>query len=140
MRGLRHIITALVGRQTIPRFQFDVEGNRADVSSGEIDRALATITQTMNDQRFESLDAPRVQELIASALGGEVKLSVDDGGGIHDETGARVGAIRRDPGGTWIAERQNSAAERSDTAIPNPADSEPAPQRRALEKLKKLFS
>ena len=32
----------------------------------------------------------------------------------------RVGAIRRTDSGEWITERQNDAAERSDTAIPSP--------------------
>ncbi len=97
-------------------------GNRPDMSSAiEIDRALATITATMNDQKLESFDPGRVQEIVTQSLGGEQRLTVDLGGGVHDETGSRVGAIRRDPGGEWIAERQNDAAERSDTAIPSAA-------------------
>jgi hypothetical protein len=84
----------------------------------EIERALATIAATLNDQKVQQFDADRVQEIVTGALGGERKLQVDDGGGVHDETGARVAAIRRAPSGEWITERQNSAAEHSSTAIP----------------------
>jgi hypothetical protein len=97
----------------------------------EIERALATVAATMNDQKLEHLEPKRVQEMVTEALGGEHSLTVDDGGGIHDETGARVGAIRRTDSGEWIAERQSHTAERSDTAIP----AEP-PQR----KLRKLLT
>ena len=85
----------------------------------EIERALATVTATLNDQKLEQFDAGRVQELVTQSLGGERKLLVDDGGGLHDETGARVAAIRRAPSGEWITDRQNSTAERSNTAIPS---------------------
>jgi len=89
-------------------------------SDVEIERALATITATLNDQQLEELDSERVQEMVDEALGGERKLHVDDGGGIHDESGDRVGAIRRTDSGEWITERQNDAAERSQTAVPAP--------------------
>jgi hypothetical protein len=84
----------------------------------EIDRALAVVTATLNDQKVEQYERDRVQELVDGALGGEQKLTVDDGGGLHDESGARIGAIRRTPSGEWITDRQNDLAERSDTAIP----------------------
>jgi hypothetical protein len=84
----------------------------------EIERALATVTSTLNDQGLEEFDAGRVQQIVTEALGGERALTVDDGGGLHDEDGARVGAVRRTDSGEWIAERQNDAAARSDTAIP----------------------
>jgi hypothetical protein len=86
----------------------------------EIERALASITATLNDQKLDSFDTSRVQEIVTEAVGGEPKLTVDDGGGVHDESGARIGAIRRTPSGEWITERQNPTAERSDTAIPAP--------------------
>jgi hypothetical protein len=89
-------------------------------SSGEIGRALHTVAATLNEQELESFDRGRVQELVTGALGGEPKLDVDGGGGLHDETGARVGAVRRTDSGEWIAERQNSAAQRSDVAVPSP--------------------
>ncbi len=103
-------------------------------SDVEIDRALHTITATLNDQQLEHLDPNRVQEIVTDALGGERKLTVDDGGGLHDESGTRIGAIRRTPSGEWITERQNVAAQRSDTAVPAPP-----PQgklRKAMTKLK----
>ena len=84
----------------------------------EIDRALATISATLNDHGLEEYDSDRVQEIVTESLGGEQKLSVDDGGGLHDESGRRIGAIRRTGSGEWIVERQNTAAENSDQAIP----------------------
>jgi hypothetical protein len=84
----------------------------------EIDRALATVTATLNDQGLESFQRRRVQEIVNESLGGEPALTVDDGGGLHDTTGARVGAMRRTDSGEWITERQNEAAERARTAVP----------------------
>jgi hypothetical protein len=75
-----------------------------------------------------------VEEIVTEALGGERKLTVDDGGGLHDESGARVGAIRRSPSGEWITERQNDTAERSDTAVPAPPPQDKL--RKAMTKLK----
>jgi hypothetical protein len=102
----------------------------------EIERALAAVTETMNDQKVESFDTKRVQEIVDAALGGEHTLSVDDGGGLHDQTGARVGALRRTDSGEWINEPQNETAERSDTAIPAKPPSENKPK----SKLRKLLS
>jgi hypothetical protein len=84
----------------------------------EIGRALAAVAATLNDQKVEGFETPRIQEIVTEALGGEPLLTVDDGGGLHDRSGVRVGAIRRTPSGEWITERQNQAAERADTAIP----------------------
>ncbi len=84
----------------------------------EIDRALATITATLNDQKLDQFESERVRQIVTQSLGGHPALTVDDGGGVHDEAGTRVGAIRRIDSGEWIAERQNDTAERSDTAIP----------------------
>jgi hypothetical protein len=84
----------------------------------EVERALAAITATLNDQELERFETGKVQEIVTGSLGGEPSLKVDDGGGLHDESGARVGAIRRTDSGEWISERQNDAAARSDTAIP----------------------
>lgn len=89
-------------------------------SDVEIHRALHTITATLNDQKVEELARERIQEIVTESLGGAPELTVDDGGGLHDDTGARVGAIRRTDSGEWISERQNDAAERSDTAVPAP--------------------
>jgi hypothetical protein len=84
----------------------------------EIDRALAAVSATLNDQKVERYERERIQEIVTGTLGGEQTLTVDDGGGLHDESGARIGAIRRTPSGEWIVDRQNDTAERSETAIP----------------------
>jgi len=85
-------------------------------------RALAAIAATLNDQKLEHFDIRRVQKIVDDALGGEPLLTVDDGGGLHDQSGTRVGAIRRTPSAEWITERQNETAERADTAIPREPD------------------
>ena len=108
--------------QRIParRLKSTVQGTGSEMASDvEIDRALATVTATLNDQKLEEFDKGRVQAILTESLGGEQKLELDDGGGLHDQTGARVAAIRRTDSGEWIAERQNPTAERSETAIPN---------------------
>ncbi len=87
-------------------------------SDVEIVRTLATVTATLNDQKIDGFDRERVQEIVTTSLGGRPALTVDDGGGLHDESGARIGAIRRTDSGEWITERQNDTAERSETAIP----------------------
>ncbi|MBV8711173.1 MAG: hypothetical protein JOY56_05320 [Solirubrobacterales bacterium] len=87
-------------------------------SEVEIERALAAVAATLNDQKLDHFDTGHVQEVVTEALGGEPRLTVDDGGGLHDPSGTRVGAIRRTPSGEWIGERQNETAERADTAIP----------------------
>jgi hypothetical protein len=87
-------------------------------SDVEIGRALAAVAATLNDQKLDDFDTGRVQEIVTESLGGEALLTVDDGGGLHDQSGTRVGAIRRSPSGEWITERQNDAAEGADTAIP----------------------
>ena len=88
-------------------------------SEVEIGRALAAIAATLNDQKLDHFDTGRVQEIVTEALGGEQLLTVDDGGGLHDLSGTRVGAIRRTPSGEWITERQNESAEGADTAVPS---------------------
>lgn len=86
----------------------------------EIGRALVAITATMNDQQIVELDADRVQEIVDESVGQPGLLTVDDGGGLHERTGGRVGALRRTDSGEWIAERQNELAKRSGTAVPAP--------------------
>jgi hypothetical protein len=101
----------------------------------EIDRALAAIASTLNDQKVEQFDRERVQEIVTEALGGEHNLTVDDGGGVHESAGARIAAIRRTDSGGWIVERQNTATEHSDAAIPA-APPEPGKVKKIAEKLK----
>ena len=50
-------------------------------TDAEIDRALAGLTATLNDQRLEEFDTDRVQEIVTESLGREPELTVDDGGG-----------------------------------------------------------
>jgi hypothetical protein len=95
----------------------------------EIERALAALTATLNDQKLDQLDPDRAQAVVAAD-----GFTVDKGGGVHDESGARVGALHQTGSGEWVAERQNETAERSETAIP----SGPPPGK--LRKLLKLFS
>jgi hypothetical protein len=99
----------------------------------EIERALATVSATINEQRLEQFDRDRVQEIVTESLGGERRLTVDDGGGLHDETGARIGAIRMTDQGRWHVERQNPTADNSDVAIPT------APPQSKLRKLMTKF-
>jgi len=88
-------------------------------SDVEIGRALAAVAATLNDHKLDDFDVGRVQHIVTEALGGEPRLTVDDGGGLHDHSSVRVGAIRRTPSGEWITERQNEVAARSETAIPS---------------------
>jgi len=88
----------------------------------DLDRALAAVTAALNDGPLEQFDPGRVQAMVTESLGGQPLLTVDDGGGLHDRSGTRVGAIRRTPSGEWITERQNEAAARSDADIPTNPD------------------
>jgi hypothetical protein len=98
-------------------------------SDVEIERALAALTATMNDQKLDAFDRERAEEIVSPE-----GFTVDDGGGIHDESGARVGAVRQTSSGEWVAERQNDTAEHSDTAIP--AAPQPSGLARVMGKLK----
>jgi hypothetical protein len=89
-------------------------------SAVEIGRALAAVTAMMNDQELDELDTDRIQQIINAAAGQPGLLTVDDGGGLHQQSGARVGALRRTDSGEWIADRQNEQAERSESAVPAP--------------------
>jgi hypothetical protein len=88
-------------------------------SNVEIDRALAAIATTLNDQHVEEFERERIQQLVDSAVGQPLVLRIDEGGGLHDDQGARVGAVRRSPSGEWITERHDDAAAHSDAAIPS---------------------
>jgi len=101
----------------------------------EIERALAAITATLNDQGLEEYDRGRAQEIVTASLGGEPHITADDGGGLHDETGRRVGALRRTDDGTWIAERQNRHAQQASAEVPTPG-----PQSRVRSALSHVVS
>jgi hypothetical protein len=50
----------------------------------EIDRALAAVAATLNDQKLEEFDRERVEQIVVGSLGGEKRLVVDEGGGLHE--------------------------------------------------------
>jgi hypothetical protein len=102
-------------------------------SGVHIERALAAVAATLNDRGLDQYDAVSVQAIVTEALGGEESLTVDAGGGLHEQSGVRVGVIRRTDSGEWITERQNGAAERSHTAVPSPP-----PQGKIRRLLRKL--
>jgi hypothetical protein len=94
--------------------------------------SLEAIERALNEQGVEEFDTARIQQLVSDA--GAAGLTVDDGGGMHDRTGARVGAIRRSPSGEWIVERQNPEAEKSDAVVPEAAPE--GPLRRLVDKIR----
>ena len=77
--------------------------SRASRGARRCNSSVSTVTATLSDQRLDRYDRERVQR--TGALGGEQHLTVDDGGGLHDASGARIGAIRRTRSGEWITER-----------------------------------
>jgi hypothetical protein len=88
----------------------------------EIQDSLVVIAAALNDGDLDEFDAGRVQLIVDRAVGGQPPLTVDDGGGLHDGSGTRVGAIRRAPSGEWIIDGQNTEAARADADIPAAAD------------------
>ncbi len=86
-------------------------------SQPEIDHTLETITASLN-RSLDTYDTARAQEIIDEACGATHKLTVDDGGGLHDQRGTRIAAIRRASGGEWITERQNVHALHATAPIP----------------------
>jgi hypothetical protein len=84
----------------------------------DIQNSLQTIAATLNECGLEDFDTARVQRIVDRAGGRGLPLTVDDGGGLHERSGARVGAIRRAPSGEWIIDGQNADAARADAQIP----------------------
>jgi hypothetical protein len=84
----------------------------------DIQGSLLAIAAALNDARLDDFDPARIQRIVDGAAGGELTLTVDEGGGLHGTSGARVGAIRRAPSGEWIIDGQNADAARADAAIP----------------------
>jgi hypothetical protein len=83
-----------------------------------IQRSLQAVAAALNDAGLDDFDVVRVQTIVNRAGGELLPLTVDDGGGVHDKSGARVGAIRRAPSGEWIIDGQNADAARADAKIP----------------------
>ena len=114
----------------------DQAGKRDYMSATDasIEDALEAITATLNERELDDFDRAHVQQMVDQVVAGAQKLVVDDGGGVHDTSGRRIGAIRRTPSGEWITERQNPAAERSEAAIPS-APKQAGGLKRIAEKL-----
>jgi hypothetical protein len=90
---------------------------------------IATVGAALNEQGLDTFDRGRIQRIVTAALGDAARLTVDDGGGLHEESGVRVGAIRRAPSGEWIVDGQNVDAARSDATIPGPGEDDVDTQR-----------
>ncbi len=88
------------------------------IADADIDHTLAAVTAALNDGPLKHYDTALVQEIVTRTCGAERKLSVDDGGGLHDASGVRIGAIRKTSSGEWITDRQNPRAHRADARIP----------------------
>ncbi|HET7050829.1 MAG TPA: hypothetical protein VFI54_21365 [Solirubrobacteraceae bacterium] len=88
----------------------------------EIQRSLQAVAAALNDGGLDKFDTARVQLIVDEAVGGARRLTVDDGGGVHDPSGTRMGAIRRAPSGEWIIDGQNTDAARADAKIPAAAE------------------
>jgi hypothetical protein len=84
----------------------------------EIQHSLQRVAAALNDGGPDEFDTDEVQLIVDEAVGARPRLTVDDGGGVHDPSGTRVGAIRRAPSGEWIIDGQNADAARADTEIP----------------------
>lgn len=84
----------------------------------DVQQSLQAIAAALNDARLDDFEIARVQPIVDSAGGDLLPLRVDDGGGLHDRSGTRVGAIRRAPSGEWIIDGQNPDAAQADAEIP----------------------
>lgn len=85
------------------------------------------IAAALNDGGLDDFDAARIQAIVDGAADRGLALTVDAGGGLHDPSGARVGAIRRGPSGEWIIDGQNPEAARADAEIPAASHQEHEP-------------
>jgi hypothetical protein len=94
-----------------------------------LQHSLQAIAAALNDGRLDEFELARVQPIVDEAGGDLLPLKVDDGGGLHDRSGTRVGAIRRAPSGEWIIDGQNTGAARADAEIPAAARDHPSEQR-----------
>jgi hypothetical protein len=87
--------------------------NEVDVS-----RAINALTATLNDQKLESFDADRIQEIVTGALDGEQKL-IAYGSGASGELresavdGPAVARLSYE-NGTWAVTRVPEARESDD--------------------------
>ncbi len=93
-------------------------------AEADIQRSLVAIAAALNEAGLDKFDRERVEAIVAGAVGGERRLTVDPGGGLHEQSGIRIGAIRRAPSGEWIIDGQNVDAARADAPIPAARPSE----------------
>jgi hypothetical protein len=99
----------------------------------DLQASLQAIAAALNDGGLDDFDTVRIQRMVEGAIGGKLSLTVDDGGGLHGASGARVGAIRRAPSGEWIIDGQNADAARADSEIPAAAQEHREPGTAAQE-------
>lgn len=96
----------------------------------EISRALNALSTTFNDQRPESLDAERAQEIVDGALAHERKLTASASGERRGELrtveGNRLVATIELEDGKWVVSRELKAGE-SSWALPQP-QGQPKPE------------
>ena len=94
-----------------------------------IQGVLEAISAALNDDGPSDFDVAEMQSRVDAVVSIEMSLRVDGGGGLHDPSGARVGAIRRAPSGEWIIDGQNPTAPGSQADIPAAAHEhrEPGP-------------
>jgi hypothetical protein len=92
-----------------------------------IQSSLEGIAKALNDSGLDDFDSSRIQLIVDRATGDAPPLRIDNGGGLHDTSGARVGAIRRAPSGEWIIDGQNPEAARADAEIPAAAHEQSEP-------------
>ncbi len=80
----------------------------------EISRALNALTTTFNDQRAQAFDAPRAQQIITGALGGERNLLAfaegERAGRLVDSDGQRVASVEH-TGRRWTGWRERTGGE-----------------------------
>jgi hypothetical protein len=93
----------------------------------EISRALNAVSCTLRDQRPQSFDPARVNEIALGALAGEPKLSATATGTASGELrkredGRLVARIELQEG-QWVVQRELKAGE-SSWALPQPAHEE----------------
>ena len=86
----------------------------------EISRALNALTTTFNDQRAQAFDAPRAQQIVTGALGGEPNLLAfaegERAGRLVDSDGRRVASVEH-TGRRWTARREVTVGEAHAPAV-----------------------
>jgi hypothetical protein len=94
------------------------------ITDVEISRALNALSTTMRDQRPQSFEVARVEEIVTGALAGEAKLSARRGSATSGELRIRgedrLVAVVTLIDGQWTVERKLRAGE-SSWALPQPA-------------------